>query len=72
MARAGRTFCPRFVADADQDSAEIAWQAAKIGYDNIIGERRLWVRTGPRSTRLVTATIGSRPLHTRQISSTGS
>jgi hydroxyacylglutathione hydrolase len=26
------------VADADQDSAEIAWQAAKIGYDNIIGE----------------------------------
>jgi hydroxyacylglutathione hydrolase len=26
------------VADADQDSTEIAWQAAKIGYDNIIGE----------------------------------
>ena len=26
------------VRDPDQDSAEIAWQAAKIGYDNIIGE----------------------------------
>jgi hydroxyacylglutathione hydrolase len=26
------------VRDADQDPAEIAWQAAKIGYDNIIGE----------------------------------
>ena len=26
------------VADADQDAAEIAWQAAKIGYDNIIGQ----------------------------------
>jgi len=25
-------------ADADQDAAEIAWQAAKIGYDNIIGQ----------------------------------
>jgi glyoxylase-like metal-dependent hydrolase (beta-lactamase superfamily II)/rhodanese-related sulfurtransferase len=26
------------VRDADQDAAEIAWQAIKIGYDNIIGE----------------------------------
>jgi hydroxyacylglutathione hydrolase len=26
------------VRDADQDAGEIAWQAAKIGYDNIIGE----------------------------------
>ena len=26
------------VRDADQDAADIAWQAAKIGYDNIIGE----------------------------------
>ena len=26
------------VRDPDQDAAEIAWQAAKIGYDNIIGE----------------------------------
>lgn len=26
------------VRDPDQDPAEIAWQAAKIGYDNIIGE----------------------------------
>jgi hydroxyacylglutathione hydrolase len=26
------------VRDPDQDDAEIAWQASKIGYDNIIGE----------------------------------
>jgi rhodanese-related sulfurtransferase len=26
------------VRDQDQDLAEIAWQAAKIGYDNIVGE----------------------------------
>ena len=26
------------VRDADQDVAEITWQAAKIGYDNIVGE----------------------------------
>lgn len=26
------------VRDRDQDPAEIAWQAAKIGYDNIVGE----------------------------------
>jgi hydroxyacylglutathione hydrolase len=26
------------VRDPDQDPAEIAWQAAKIGYDNVIGE----------------------------------
>jgi rhodanese-related sulfurtransferase len=26
------------VRDRDQDSTEIAWQAAKIGYDNVIGE----------------------------------
>ena len=26
------------VRDSDQDDADIAWQAAKIGYDNIIGE----------------------------------
>jgi hydroxyacylglutathione hydrolase len=26
------------VRDGDQDPAEIAWQAAKIGYDNVIGE----------------------------------
>ena len=26
------------VRDHDQDAADIAWQAAKIGYDNIIGE----------------------------------
>jgi hydroxyacylglutathione hydrolase len=26
------------VRDSDQDPAEIAWQAAKIGYDNVVGE----------------------------------
>ena len=26
------------VRDADQDPAEVAWQAAKVGYDNIVGE----------------------------------
>lgn len=26
------------VRDPDQDAAEIAWQAAKIGYDNVVGE----------------------------------
>jgi hydroxyacylglutathione hydrolase len=26
------------VRDHDQDPAEIAWQAAKIGYDNVVGE----------------------------------
>lgn len=27
-----------FVRDADQDPAEIVWQALKIGYDNLVGE----------------------------------
>ena len=36
LAPAGRPLI--IVADADQDSTDIAWQAAKIGYDNIIGE----------------------------------
>ena len=26
------------VRDAEQDPAEVAWQAAKVGYDNIVGE----------------------------------
>ena len=26
------------VRDGDQDPAEVAWQAAKVGYDNIVGE----------------------------------
>jgi hydroxyacylglutathione hydrolase len=38
------------VRDADQDDAEIAWQAAKIGYDNIIGEldgaMAAWIAAG--------------------------
>ena len=35
------------VRDPDQDAAEIAWQAAKIGYDNIIGELDGGWRRGP-------------------------
>jgi hydroxyacylglutathione hydrolase len=38
------------VRDDDQDDAEIAWQAAKIGYDNIIGEvdgaMAAWIAAG--------------------------
>lgn len=38
------------VRDPDQDPTEIAWQAAKIGYDNIIGELgggvNAWTATG--------------------------
>jgi rhodanese-related sulfurtransferase len=38
------------VRDRDQDAAEIAWQAAKIGYDNIVGEldggMDAWVASG--------------------------
>ena len=42
------------VRDADQDPVEIAWQAAKIGYDNVIGE--LDLRSWPgdlNRTRLI-------------------
>lgn len=42
------------VRDSDQDVLEIAWQAAKIGYDNIIGELRggmnAWVAAGHQTT----------------------
>jgi hydroxyacylglutathione hydrolase len=38
------------VRDRDQDDADIAWQAAKIGYDNIIGEldggMAAWIAAG--------------------------
>ncbi|CAN5874951.1 MBL fold metallo-hydrolase [soil metagenome] len=38
------------VCDPDQDANEIAWQAAKIGYDNILGEldggMRAWTAAG--------------------------
>ncbi|WP_319455015.1 MULTISPECIES: rhodanese-like domain-containing protein [unclassified Mycobacterium] len=44
------------VADADQDSADIAWQAAKIGYDNIIGEldggMSTWTAAGHDTARI--------------------
>jgi rhodanese-related sulfurtransferase len=38
------------VRERDQDPAEIAWQAAKIGYDNVVGEldggMDAWVSAG--------------------------
>ena len=48
------------VRNDDQDSEDIAWQALKIGYDNIIGELAggiaAWTRSGGpvTSTRLIT------------------
>jgi rhodanese-related sulfurtransferase len=50
------------VADADQDSAEIAWQAAKIGYDNIIGEldggMSAWTAAGHDTTSIALTRAG--------------
>ena len=49
------------VCGRDQDPGEIAWQAAKIGYDTVAGELAggmdAWIGTGQHilSTRLVTA-----------------
>jgi hydroxyacylglutathione hydrolase len=44
------------VRDADQSVAEIAWQAAKIGYDNIIGDldggMRAWTAAGHDAARI--------------------
>lgn len=44
------------VRDQDQDAAEIAWQAAKIGYDNVVGELQggmdAWVSAGREETRI--------------------
>jgi hydroxyacylglutathione hydrolase len=41
--------------DADQDAGEIAWQAAKIGYDNLVGELTggldAWTAAGQPITR---------------------
>jgi rhodanese-related sulfurtransferase/glyoxylase-like metal-dependent hydrolase (beta-lactamase superfamily II) len=62
------------VRDSDQDDADIAWQAAKIGYDNIIGELdggvAAWIAAGhdTASTRLVDAgeLDGRRVLDIRQ------
>lgn len=62
------------VPDPGQDSTEIAWQAAKVGYDNIIGELRggmsAWMSAGydVASIRLATAEHldGRRVLDIRQ------
>jgi hydroxyacylglutathione hydrolase len=62
------------VRDSDQDGADIAWQAAKIGYDNIIGEldgeMAAWTAAGhdTASTRLADAgeLDGRRVLDIRQ------
>ena len=62
------------VRDSDQDGADIAWQAAKIGYDNIIGELdggvAAWTAAGhdTASTRLADAgeLDGRRVLDIRQ------
>ena len=44
------------VRDPGQDPTEIAWQATKIGYDNIVGEldggMDAWVSAGQRETRI--------------------
>ena len=44
------------VRDDDQDPVEIAWQAAKIGYDNIIGELEggtdAWTSTGHEAPQI--------------------
>ena len=62
------------VRDSDQDDADIAWQAAKIGYDNIIDEldggMAAWTAAGhdAASTRLADAgeLDGRRVLDIRQ------
>jgi hydroxyacylglutathione hydrolase len=44
------------IRDHDQNAAEIAWQAAKIGYDNVIGEldrgMAAWASAGRAQTRI--------------------
>jgi hydroxyacylglutathione hydrolase len=50
------------VRDADQSTEDIAWQAAKIGYDNIIGEldggMKAWTAAGYDIARTALATAG--------------
>jgi rhodanese-related sulfurtransferase len=62
------------VADADQDSSDIGWQAAKIGYDNVIGEldggMAAWTAAGYDTTSIPLARAahidGRRVLDIRQ------
>src|SRR5829696_1250755 len=50
------------VRDPDQDAAEIAWQSAKIGYDNIIGElgggMSAWTAAGYETAGIPLASAG--------------
>jgi hydroxyacylglutathione hydrolase len=50
------------VRDPDQDAAEIAWQSAKIGYDNIIGElgggMSAWTAAGYETASIPLASAG--------------
>jgi hydroxyacylglutathione hydrolase len=50
------------VRDPDQDAAEIAWQSAKIGYDNIIGElgggMSAWTASGYETASIPLASAG--------------
>jgi rhodanese-related sulfurtransferase len=57
------------VRDRDQDAAEIAWQAAKIGYDNVVGEldggMDAWVSAGRAESRIPLLQAGE--LNGRQV-----
>jgi len=57
------------VRDQDQDAAEIAWQAAKIGYDNVVGELQggmdAWGAAGRAETRIPLLQAGE--LNGRQV-----
>lgn len=63
------------VRDPDQDRGEIAWQAAKIGYDNVVGEItggvQAWAAHGHRTTAtplLHPAAVRGQVLDVRQAS----
>jgi rhodanese-related sulfurtransferase len=50
------------VRDEDQDPAEIAWQAAKIGYDNVAGEldgsMAAWTAAGHETAHIALTSPG--------------
>jgi hydroxyacylglutathione hydrolase len=57
------------VRDSDQDPAEIAWQAAKIGYDNIVGELEggidAWTSAGHEAPQV--GLVGPKDLDGRRV-----
>ena len=57
------------VRDSDQDAREIAWQAAKIGYDNLIGEVcggiDAWVAAGQETIN--TPLVGPTDIESRAV-----